>query len=152
MVNNCANLEGEALTNCMGAIGSATTGVGAQYSEEEFPAHIIEVAEASFAQPRILKDNKQDQINSTTLTTAFTKVDADRGRFDIKAEINSNADFSKMEKKNPETSVEPTQQEPQKKEANPKTGANVPVVIMIGLLIIGIILLKQYGKRSIHSI
>ena len=154
LVANCANLQGEALTNCLGSVGSTTTGTGTQYTEEEFPAHVIEVAEAEFAQPRIIKDNKPEQINSATLTTAFTKVDADRGRFDIKAEVNTNADFSKIEKskESPETSTEPVQQQPQPKEPNPGTGASVPIIIMVGFLIIGIVLLKQYGKRAIHNI
>ena len=148
---NCANLEGEALTNCLGSVGAATTGVGAQYTDAEFPNHVIEVAEGQFAQPRILKDEKPEQINSAAITTAFTKVDDERGRLDHQLVVDSNADFSKIDTSgtNPPTSTElPAQPE----EKNPGTGASVQIAILVGLLIIGLIFLKQYGRRTIHNI
>ena len=130
-----------------------------QYSDEEFPNHVMEIAERQFGSAQPIQDNKSDQINSFVLSTSFVKNDDDNGYIDFTMSIDSNADFTKVaglyqqmiDGQKDSTDPEPEPKQP-KKEDNPKTGAKLEVVILIGMAIVALVLLKVYGRRAIHNI
>jgi hypothetical protein len=153
-VTNCTN-GSEATPNCM------TIDPTQQYSDEEFPSHVMEIAEQQYGSVQPIQDNKSDQINSFVLSTSLVKNDDNSGYIDFTMSVDSNADFTKVaglyeEMSGQKESVDPEPQpEPkpeQKKEDNPKTGAKLEIVLLIGMAIIALVLLKVYGRKAIHNI
>ena len=153
-VTNCTN-GSEATPNCM------TIDPTQQYSDEEFPSHVMEIAEQQYGSVQPIQDNKSDQINSFVLSTSLVKNDDNSGYIDFTMSVDSNADFTKVaglyeemsgqkESVDPEPTPEPKPE--QKKEDNPKTGAKLEIVLLIGMAIIALVLLKVYGRKAIHNI
>lgn len=156
-VTNCTNASGtEPTTNCV------QTDPLSQYTDEEFSSHVMEIAESQYGSAQPIQDNKTDQINSFVLSTNFVKNDDNNGYIEFTMSVDSNADFTKVaglyqkmidgqkESTDPEPTPEP--QPEQKKEENPKTGAKLQIVLLIGMAIAALVLLKVYGRRTIHNI